>query len=145
MQPRERKLVVAGLIVRGDGQLLISQRREDQAMPLFWEFPGGKVEAGESPGEALVRELDEELGVKVEVGAIWEVLHHVYADFDLLMLVYWCHLGGDQTPRCREVKRLAWATPTQLRSYDFLPADKTLLDRLVGEGVPADAEKQQPR
>jgi 8-oxo-dGTP diphosphatase len=140
MQPRERKLVVAGLIGRGDGLLLISQRREDQAMPLFWEFPGGKVEAGESPREALARELDEELGVSVEVGAIWEVLHHAYPEFDLLLLVYRCALGAGQEPRCREVKRLAWVGPKQLGSYDFLPADRTLLARLAGEGLPANTE-----
>src|SRR5687768_15766364 len=85
---RERKLVVAGVIVGGDRRILITQRRADQALPLKWEFPGGKVEPGEAPADALVRELAEELGVTASVGRIWDVLFHAYPSFDLVMLVY---------------------------------------------------------
>ena len=132
--PRDRKLVVAGLIVR-DGVVLITQRRADQALPLQWEFPGGKVEPGEAPTAALVRELREEIGVTVEVGRIWDVLFHAYDAFDLVMLVYACRLVEGE-PRAVEVADLAWAKPGELPRWDILPADRPLVDRLVSEGPP---------
>ncbi len=136
MSRRARKLVVAGLIGDRDGRLLITRRRADQSMPLLWEFPGGKVEAGESPTQALVRELAEELGARVEVGRIWEVLFHPYPEFDLVMLVYGCRLAAGEIPRCVEVEEMSWADPSRLADYDFLPADRGLLDRLRDEGAP---------
>jgi 8-oxo-dGTP diphosphatase len=130
-----RKLVVAGMIVR-DGTILLTQRRADQPLPLRWELPGGKIESGESPVVALARELREELGVRVEVGRIWEVLHHRYPDYEVIMLVYVCQLAPGQVPRCLEVADLAWCTPGDLGRYDILPADAPLVDRLLAEGVP---------
>jgi 8-oxo-dGTP diphosphatase len=132
--PRDRKLVVAGLVVR-DGRVLIAQRRADQALPLQWEFPGGKVEPGEAPTTALVRELSEEIGVRVEVGRIWDVLFHAYDAFDLVMLVYACRLVEGE-PRAVEVADLAWVPPGELSRWDILPADRPLVDRLVSEGPP---------
>ena len=129
-------LVVAGLIVGPGGRVLISQRRPDQALPLGWELPGGKIEPGESPVAALARELHEELGVTVEVGPIWDVLFHAYPDFDLLMLVYRCELADGAEPRCVQVHDLAWCIPSELPAYDILPADRPLIDRLVREGPP---------
>ena len=91
-------MVVAALL-RQDGRILVSRRRADQAMPLFWEFPGGKVEPGEAPAAALAREVMEELGCQVQVGRIEEVVFHAYPEFDLLMLVYACHvLSGTHAP-----------------------------------------------
>jgi len=137
--PRDRKLVVAGLLVRpGDSRVLITQRRADQALPLQWEFPGGKVEPGESPVAALARELDEEIGVRVEVGRIWDVLFHAYEAFDLVMLVYACRVAETETREARavEVADLAWVAPGELPRWDILPADRPLVDRLVSEGPP---------
>jgi 8-oxo-dGTP diphosphatase len=132
---RERKLVVAGLIVGGDGRVLISQRRADQSLPLKWEFPGGKVEPGEAPVAALVRELAEELAITVAVGRIWEVLFHVYPAFDLVMLVYACRIIAGE-PHPTEVADLAWVAPVELTGWDILAADRPLVDRLVREGLP---------
>lgn len=129
-----RKLVVAGLIVR-DGLVLITQRRADQALPLQWEFPGGKVEPGEAPIAAMARELREEIGVTVEVGRIWEVLFHAYPTFDLVMLVYACRIV-DGEPRAVEVADLQWVEPTRLPEWDILPADRPLVERLLAEGPP---------
>ncbi len=135
---RPRRLVVAGLMREGRA-VLLSQRRATQAMPLKWEFPGGKVEPGESPEEALERELVEELGVRVSVGPIWDVLFHRYPDFDLLMLVYVCALIPGETPRCRDVEDLAWVAPERLGDYDVLPADRPLIARLLAEDSAARA------
>ena len=132
---RDRKLVVAGLIVGRDGRVLVSQRRADQALPLQWEFPGGKVEPGEAPVAALARELAEELGVAVEVGRVWDVLFHPYPEFDLVMLVYACRIIAGE-PRAVEVADVAWVAPGELPAWDVLPADRPLVDRLVREGIP---------
>ena len=135
--PRERKLVVAGLILDGAGRVLISQRRADQALPLQWEFPGGKVEPGEAPVDALARELREELGAACEVGGIWDVLFHPYPAFDLVMLVYVCRLRPGEVARPVEVADLRWLRPEQLPGWDILPADAPLVQRLLREGCPA--------
>jgi 8-oxo-dGTP diphosphatase len=132
---RSRKLVVAGLVIDGP-RVLITQRRADQALPLQWELPGGKIEAGESPEVALVRELREELGVTVAVGRVWDVLFHAYPAYDVLMLIYTCAIAAGETPRCVEVAAMAWCLPDELGAYDILPADRPLVARLVAEGVP---------
>jgi 8-oxo-dGTP diphosphatase len=134
-EPRARKLVVAGLIIGDDQRILISQRRADQALPLQWEFPGGKVEPGEAPVAALVRELEEELGVHVTVGRIWDVLFHAYPAFDLVMLVYACRIV-DGSPRAVEVADLAWVDAHDLARWDILPADRPLVERLSVEKLP---------
>jgi 8-oxo-dGTP diphosphatase len=130
MSTRSRKVVVAGLIVGADGRILITRRRADQPLGGFWEFPGGKLEPGETPTSGLARELREELGVEVEVGPVWEVLHHAYPEFDLLMLVYACRLAPGSEPRAVEVADLAWCRRDQLADYDILPADAPLVARL---------------
>jgi len=129
--------VVAGLIVDDDRRVLLTRRRPDQAMGGFWELPGGKIEPGEAPVAALRRELVEEIGVEVEVGSAWDVLHHAYPDFDLLMIVYRCRLAPGQRPRAVEVADLAWCRPDELGGYEVLPADAPLVARLAAEGPPA--------
>jgi 8-oxo-dGTP diphosphatase len=128
---RTRKLVVAALIRDENGRILLTQRRHDQPMPLLWEFPGGKVEPGEPPVEALAREIKEELGCDARVGRIFEVVFHRYDDFDLYMLVYECALAGE--PRAVEVAQLHWVAPAGLRGYEVLPADVALVERLASE------------
>lgn len=136
---RDRKLVVAGLVIDdATGKILITQRRADQALPLQWELPGGKVEPGESPVAALARELHEEIDARVTVGRIWDVLFHPYEAFDLVMLVYACRVvPGTPAPRVATVADLAWLAPDELPGgYDILPADRPLIERLRAEGVP---------
>ena len=97
----------------------------------LWELPGGKVEEGESPAEALAREVEEELGVGCQVGPIFDVVFHRYSAFDLLMLVYSCLLDGE--PRAVEVAEVAWVPPDRFADYPVLPADVPLVERLARE------------
>jgi 8-oxo-dGTP diphosphatase len=129
MGARARKLVVAALI-RDDRRVLMSRRRADQPMPLLWEFPGGKIEPGESPQAALAREVREELGCELAVGAIHDVVFHAYPDFDLYMLVY---AGTIATgiPRAVEVAEIAWVDVHDLPALDLLPADYPLAEALA--------------
>lgn len=136
MSTRARKLVVAGLIRDDRGHILLTKRRPDQALPNQWEFPGGKIEPGESPLAALHRELREEIGVSVEIGHVWEALFHAYPDFDLLMLVYPCRIVEGE-PRPLEVAAAEWTTTDGLASYDILPADLPLVERLRAEAAAA--------
>lgn len=133
---RTRKLVVAALIADESGRVLITRRRPDQPLPDQWEFPGGKMEPGESPQEALIRELEEEIGVRPAVGPVWDVLFHRYPDYDVLMLVYACRLPPAAEPRCLEVGAITWARADELAGYDILPADRPLIARLAREGPP---------
>jgi 8-oxo-dGTP diphosphatase len=130
--PRTRKLVVAALIANDRAEVLLTQRRPDQALPLFWEFPGGKIEPGEAPEAALRREIAEELGVEIEVGRIWDVMFHAYPEYDVYMLVYRCRIVAG-TPRPVEVADLAWVAPAGLERYQVLPADAPLVARLREE------------
>jgi 8-oxo-dGTP diphosphatase len=134
-EPRPRKLVVAGLIVDAAGRILITQRRADQPLPLQWELPGGKVEPGEAPVEALIRELAEEIGVAVEVGRVWDVLFHAYPAFDMVMLVYRVQIVGGAPARAVEVADLRWIAPDDAANHDILPADRPLVERLAAEGI----------
>jgi 8-oxo-dGTP diphosphatase len=132
---RRRILVVAGLI-GARGRVLLTRRRADQEHPLEWELPGGKIEPGEAPAAALARELAEEIGVEVAIGPVWEVLHHIYPQVEVVMLVYPCRLIGSSAPRAIEVAELAWYAIDALADVAILPADAPLVARLAREGLP---------
>ena len=135
-EPSARVLVVAALVGDDRGRILITRRRPDQPLPDQWEFPGGKIEPRESPQRALARELAEEIGARVAVGTIWDVLHHQYPAYEVLMLVFPCRLLAGDEPRAIQVADLAWVTPAEMSRYDILPADRPLIERLVREGPP---------
>jgi 8-oxo-dGTP diphosphatase len=130
-EPRRRLLVVAAL-VREEGRILLSQRRADQSLPLCWEFPGGKVEPGEAPEAALAREVREELGCEVKVGAIFEVVFHAYDTFDLYMLVYQAEITAGR-PHALQVAAVAWVPPKEIPALKLPPADYPLAHRLAAE------------
>ncbi|HVV47658.1 MAG TPA: (deoxy)nucleoside triphosphate pyrophosphohydrolase [Bryobacteraceae bacterium] len=119
--------VVAGIMVR-EGRILICRRRADQPHPLKWEFPGGKVEAGESPENALRRELREELGI--EAGLPSEITRYTFAYPDknpiLLIFLLVSTWAGEVENRIFET--MTWETPERLRDYDFLEGDLPFLD-----------------
>ena len=123
--------MVAALIEQ-EGRVLVAQRRADQAHPLSWEFPGGQVEPGESPSQALVREIQEELACSIEVGAVVDVVFFAYEAFDLIMPVYRATIRAGE-PVARQVAAVVWVTRAQLPTLAFTPADLPLARRLAGE------------
>ena len=136
MSQRHKILVVAGLVLSED-RILISKRQASQAMPLYWEFPGGKVKKGETPQAALKRELIEELGIEVQIGSLYEVLQTQNESADISLHFYGAQMIRQQTPSCIEVASWTWATKDELHRYRFLPADDVLLKRLSREGLQA--------
>lgn len=121
-------LVSAVALIDRDGRVLLAQRPEGKSMAGLWEFPGGKVDPGETPEAALIRELHEELGI-----GTWEsclapltFASHAYEDFHLLMPLYACR-KWEGVPAPREGQKLAWARPNALRGYPMPPADLPLI------------------
>jgi len=126
-------LVAACALIDADGRVLIAERPAGKSMAGLWEFPGGKVEAGERPEECLIRELAEELGIAVNEACLAPLTFasHNYPDFHLLMPLYVCRRWeGIVTPR--EGQRLAWVKPQRLRDYPMPPADEPLVSHLMG-------------
>ncbi len=125
-------LVAAAALIDADHRVLISQRPEGKALAGLWEFPGGKVEPQERPEVALIRELDEELGITVEEACLAPLTFasHAYPGFHLLMPLYVCRRWqGMVTPREGQV--LKWARPVDLRAYPMPPADAPLIPALI--------------
>ncbi len=121
-------LVVAVALVDADGRVLLAQRPEGKSMAGLWEFPGGKVHAGETPEAALIRELHEELGIDVKESCLAPLTFasHNYETFHLLMPLYVCRRWEGQVTG-REGQALAWVRPTRLADYPMPPADKPLI------------------
>ena len=124
------RFVAAALIVRG-GQVLIGQRRPDQPMALQWEFPGGKIEAGESPEQALVRELDEELGIRAVVGPRVTHERHNYRHGGAVDLQFFAVHEFTGELQNRIFQQLQWVKLEELPGYDFLAADRGLIRDLA--------------
>ena len=121
-------LVVAVALVDADGRVLIAQRPEGKALAGLWEFPGGKVEPGERPEAALIRELREELGIEVSESCLAPFVStsHAYESFHLLMPLYLCRRWSGRVER-REHAALAWVEPQRMREYPMPPADEPLV------------------
>jgi 8-oxo-dGTP diphosphatase len=124
------KRVVAALIVEG-GKLLVCQRTRHQTMPLKWEFPGGKIEEGEQPRDALRRELEEELGINATIGDELARIQHEYPNGGMVELRFFVVRNYKGQIENRIFKDIQWAAPRDLPSYDFLEADLTLVRDLA--------------
>ena len=124
------RLVAAALIVRG-GEVLIGQRRLDQPMASQWEFPGGKIEAGESPEEALARELEEELGIHAVIGPKVTHIRHNYRHGGAVDLQFFAVHEFSGEIENRIYNEVRWARLEDLPAYDFLAADRGLIRDLA--------------
>ena len=125
-------LVAACALVDPDGRVLIAQRPAGKPMAGLWEFPGGKIEAGELPEQTLIRELHEELGIVVHVACLAPLTFasHAYRDFHLLMPLYVCR-RWEGNVRALEGQQIAWVRPNRLREYPMPPADEPLISHLM--------------
>ncbi len=133
VEARKLVLVVACALVDVDNRVLIAQRPQGKSMAGLWEFPGGKVEPGETLEGALMRELKEELDVVTEAACLAPLTFasHGYEAFDLLMPLYVCRKWhGTPRARANEHQALVWVRANELRSYDMLPADVPLIAHL---------------
>jgi len=124
--------VAACALIDVDGRVLLAQRPEGKSMAGLWEFPGGKIEAGETPEQSLIRELEEELGITVKEACLAPLTFasHSYPDFHLLMPLYVCR-RWDGMVTAREGQSLAWVRPNRLRDYPMPPADLPLIPHLT--------------
>ena len=122
---------VAAALIRDDaGRYLITQRRRGSHLAGLWEFPGGKLEVGESPVAALRRELREELGAAFAIGKLVETVRWEYPDRTVVLHFYECRVeSGSVEPR--EGQAMTWVEPQRLGAYEFPPADRVLIERLA--------------
>ncbi len=121
-------LVAACALIDSDGRILLAQRPEGKSLAGLWEFPGGKVEPGETPEETLVRELEEELGIATRIPCLAPLTFasHTYETFHLLMPLYVCR-RYEGIPEGREGQAIKWVRPQALRDYPMPPADEPLI------------------
>jgi 8-oxo-dGTP diphosphatase len=122
-----RQVRVVAAVIRRGGEILISRRHAHAERGGQWEFPGGKVEAGEGEPAALAREIDEELGCAVEVGPLLARHRHRYPDLEVELAFYECRLPAGAEPRALGVAALEWARTGTLAGYDFCEADVPVL------------------
>lgn len=132
VKSRRIVLVAACALVDADGRVLLAQRPEGKSLAGLWEFPGGKVEAGETPEETLIRELQEEIGVTTKVACLAPLTFasHTYEDFHLLMPLYVCR-RFEGVARGLEGQALKWVRPKDMRDYPMPPADEPLIPFLI--------------
>jgi 8-oxo-dGTP diphosphatase len=125
-------LVAACALIDADGRVLLSRRPAGKPMQGLWEFPGGKIEAGERPEDTLIRELAEELGIVVREDCLAPLTFasHAYEEFHLLMPLYVCR-RWDGIVQAREAQDIVWVRPQRLKDYPMPPADEPLIPYII--------------
>ncbi|OGP87521.1 MAG: hypothetical protein A2156_10950 [Deltaproteobacteria bacterium RBG_16_48_10] len=124
-----KTIIVAAALISGQGRILVTQRKEGDDQGLLWEFPGGKVEEGEEPRQALQRELREELGIEGEAGSMFDASYYTYPKHPVLLLTYHCQIK-EGIPRPLGCRDLHWVTLREMRELTMPPADETIRRRL---------------
>ncbi|MCB9593419.1 MAG: (deoxy)nucleoside triphosphate pyrophosphohydrolase [Sandaracinaceae bacterium] len=134
MSEEARKTIrVVGAVIEKDGRYLITQRRPNAVLPLLWEFPGGRVEDEESDVDALRREIDERLGVSVEVSQPWICFRtHPYEHYTVDLYLYECALIGGELVK-QAVHDFRWVTSEEFDDFPFTPVDQASMNKLLGE------------
>ncbi len=127
-----RTIRVVAAVVERDGCYLITQRRPTAVLPLMWEFPGGKVEAGETDVQALKRELLHRLGADIEVGKLISFVSHPYEHYTVDLFLYECRLLSEKL-EALNVNAFKWVASSDFEQYPFTPADEASMNKLLGE------------
>lgn len=133
---------VVGAVIRDSGRVLLARRPEGKAQAGLWEFPGGKIEPGETPAEALARECREELAVAIEEPRLLASVVHRYPEKTVRLVLMECRLAPGSAPVPQEHQQVAWVTPEQLPAMDLCPADRELLPAL--RAVPRPPRRSAP-
>jgi 8-oxo-dGTP diphosphatase len=124
---------VVAAVISVQGKYLITQRRKTAVLPNLWEFPGGRVEPNEKDADALAREIDERLGVAIEVGQMISYVRHPYEHYTVDLHLYECRLLTPEL-RMQAVQAFRWITSDEFDDYAFAPADEASMSKLLGEG-----------
>lgn len=133
--PAARTIRVVAAVCEREGLYLITQRRATAVLPLMWEFPGGKVEPGETDQQALKREMAHRLGADVEAGKLISFVSHPYEHYVVDLFLYECTIvGGDGALEARAVNAFKWVASTDFDQYPFTPADEASMNKLLGVG-----------
>ena len=127
-----RTIRVVAAVLEREGRYLITQRRPTAVLPLLWEFPGGKVEPGETDGHALKRELLHRLGAAIECGKLISFVSHPYEQYAVDLFLYECHLTNEKL-EARNVNAFKWVPSSEFDKYPFTPADEASMNKLLGE------------
>lgn len=130
----EMPLLVTAAVICDEEKILITRRPDDKRHPGMWEFPGGKIDPGESPEDALCREIREELAVEIQVLEIVEVAFHRYDWGPVLILAYSCRLLTKSIENLG-VAEHRWILPSELPNFPILPADQPIIDRLISQSA----------
>jgi 8-oxo-dGTP diphosphatase len=128
---QQRTIRVVAAVLEKDGRYLITQRRATAVLPLMWEFPGGRVEDGETDAHALKREVRHRLGAEIEVGKLISFVSHPYEHYVVDLFLYECTLLGE-TLEGRNVNAFLWVTSAEFDQYPFTPADEASMNKLLG-------------
>jgi 8-oxo-dGTP diphosphatase len=128
--PTGKTIRVVAAVIDRDGRYLITQRRPTAVLPLLWEFPGGRVEPGETDADALEREVKHRLGVDIEVGQLISFVSHPYERYAVDLYLYDCRLVGGE-PVERNVNAFKWVTSAEFDQYPFTPADEISMNKLL--------------
>jgi len=128
-----RTIRVVAAVLEKDGRYLITQRRASAVLPLLWEFPGGKVETGETDAQALKREVMHRLGAEIDCGKLISFVSHPYEHYVVDLFLYECTLKSDVLEP-RAVNAFKWVTSSDFDQYPFTPADEASMNKLLGVG-----------
>jgi 8-oxo-dGTP diphosphatase len=129
----KRVVRVVAAVIAVEGRYLITQRRRTAVLASLWEFPGGKVEPGETDADALAREIEERLGVEIEVGQMISFVRHPYENYTVDLHLYECRLVTLELS-ARGVQAFRWLCSEEFDAYEFAPADEASMSQLLGEG-----------
>ena len=133
MDDTSRTVRVVAAVIEREVRYLITQRRPTAVLPLLWEFPGGRVEAGETDAAALKREVRHRLGVEIDVGQLISFVSHPYEKYVVDLYLYECHIQSGELAT-HAVTAFKWVTSAEFDHYPFTPADEASMNKLLGMG-----------